>query len=363
MKIYGYTTTRNCINMSYPFEESILNHLDFCDHVVVVDTSDGSDATVERLDNLVNQVNQVGADRLSVYHLDADYNVPNFPLLDGRTKALARSLCKNADYLWQFDVDEAVMPGSRKAIESFINMCFTENSYDVFTLPVVEFWGSSVDEKGHAKVRVDVNPWKERVSRNNVQVIHGAPANKMKHEKSVEDGRYYDFMCPGTDGCNYISSDQHQLVPVGHAYMTNEVEDCRRAALNGDELSLKVYQAWLNKLIEDSAVPVVFHYSWWSVYHKMLGYEKYWNKFWLAAYNEKRPEGWNPFSDKPLNEMTDQEKRELATRLETETGGHIFHTQWKGQKTPHANVTCQGPEDMVKWYVNRNELSSAKDSD
>ena len=72
MKIYGYTTTRNCINMSYPFEESIKNHLDFCDHVVVVDTSDGSDATVERLDSLVNQVNQVGADRLSVYHLDAE---------------------------------------------------------------------------------------------------------------------------------------------------------------------------------------------------------------------------------------------------------------------------------------------------
>lgn len=350
MKIYGYTTTRNCINMSYPFEESIKNHLDFCDHVVVVDTSDGSDDTLNRLDQLVTSV---GTDRLSVYHLDVDYNVPNFPLLDGRTKAMARSLCNDADFLWQFDVDEAVMPGSRKVIEDFITDSFREGSYDVFTLPVVEFWGSSVDEQGRAKVRVDVNPWKERVSRNNYEVIHGAPANMVKHEKSVENGRSYDFLCPGTDGCNYISHDQHQLVAVGHAYMTNEIENCRRAALQGDETARKVYETWLNALVANPKIPVVFHYSWWSVYHKMLSYEKYWNKFWQAAYNQKRPDGWNPFTTKPLAELTDDEKRELAKRLETETGGHIFHTQWAGQKTPHINVACQGPEDMVRWYNER----------
>ena len=44
MKISGYTTVRNCITQKYPFVESILSMINFCDEVVVLDggSTDGS---------------------------------------------------------------------------------------------------------------------------------------------------------------------------------------------------------------------------------------------------------------------------------------------------------------------------------
>ena len=42
----GYTTTRNCISQSYPYEDAINSMLGFCDEVVVVD-SNSTDGTWE----------------------------------------------------------------------------------------------------------------------------------------------------------------------------------------------------------------------------------------------------------------------------------------------------------------------------
>ena len=88
IKISGYTTCRNCIEMDYPFEEAIRSMLAFCDEVVVVDSSDGKDGSMERLEAMMNE-----DEKLFVYHVDVPWDAPNHGIYDGQTKALARSKC------------------------------------------------------------------------------------------------------------------------------------------------------------------------------------------------------------------------------------------------------------------------------
>ena len=48
---------------------------------------------------------------------------------------------------------------------------------ELIALPVIEYWG------GPEKVRLDVNPWKWRLSRNLPHITHGIPANLRKFDK------------------------------------------------------------------------------------------------------------------------------------------------------------------------------------
>ena len=41
---------------------------------------------------------------------------------------------------------------------------------DLICLPVIEYWGKN------EKVRIDVNPWKWRLSKNRPYITHGIPA-------------------------------------------------------------------------------------------------------------------------------------------------------------------------------------------
>lgn len=338
MKIFGYTTTRNCIDMGYPFEQSIRAHLDFCDTVVVMDSSDKDDGTQDVLDAMVAELPE---GRLEVYHVDVDYSAPNHAIWDGKLKAMSREQCKGADYLWQFDVDEAVKPGIRPMVEKFIDDNFINKNIRLTSLPVVEFWGS----KG--KVRVDVNPWKWRLSKNDPNITHGVPAHLRKREKVL--GVEYDFAMPGTDGCDYIDKVTGLVIPCRH-FLSSKTYDMQQAALRGDARALADYEAWFNKVTTE--LPTVYHYSWWSVSHKIFMWKKFWNKFWLSLYNQVRNSNpdWNPFFDQSLSTVTDQQIRTLAEVLETYTGGHIFHSKWNYVTTPHVVIRNSLLPEMERWY-------------
>lgn len=331
MKISGYTTSRNAIEMGYPIQECILSMLDFCDEVIVADSSDGTDGTLEFLEELMDI-----HDKLEVVHVDVDYTAPNHAIWDGKMKAVARAQC-TGDYLWQQDLDEIVPPGQRQKIEYIAsNTLANDTRIPVVALPVVEYWGSQ------GKVRVDVNPWKWRLSKNDPNVTHGIPI----HLRKWEDGLLYAM--PGTDTCDYIYKDSGKVAPCGQ-FMTNDVDVIRRAALNGDEKSLETYEAWFNKVANQ--LPTVYHFSWWSVAWKVRNYKKFWNKFWQSMYNEDRPEGYNPFFSQPLEEISDEQIKLYAKIIEENTGGHIFHKPWVYTQTPSVKINQPVPEIMKEWQA------------
>ena len=329
MKISGYTTTRNSIEMNYPFRECILSMLDFCDEVVVADSSDHDDGTLEALEELMDQ-----HDKLEVVHVDVDYSVPNYGVWDGKMKAIARDNC-TGDYLWQMDCDEVVHEGMRQKLEFIIeNTMQKSDKVDLMALPVVEFWGSI------GKVRVDVNPWKWRLSRNDPNITHGIPFHLRKWENELLYAQH------GTDGCDYIFKDSGEVVPCGH-FMTQDVELLRRTAVNGDKVALDTYQSWFNQAVAE--LPTVYHYSWWSVSEKIKKFQHTWNKQWLSLYNEERPEGWNPFFDQPLETVTPQQITMYSHIVENYTGGHIFHSKWGYTRTPHVVIDQKMPEFIKPW--------------
>jgi hypothetical protein len=187
ISISAYTTTRNAVEMDYPFEESIRSMLQFADEVVVLDSGSGfgrSNPTGKRLLELAEQDSRISVVLTSIF----DWSAPNHGIFDGQTKALARSYCKG-DFLWQFDTDEIVheldAPKVRPLIEklNYLQQC------PIMALPVVEYWGSQ------GKVRADINPWKARLSRNLPDITHGIPV----HLRRTFNG--LDYASPGTDTC------------------------------------------------------------------------------------------------------------------------------------------------------------------
>lgn len=330
-KISGYITIKNAVQMDYPFVQSIKSLLEICDEVICIDSSNVEDGTQDVLQDLMNEYGH-----LNVFHVDLNWNASNFGIYDGQLKALARSKC-TGDYCIQLDADEVFEPNIRSKIDEIIQ---NNPSIVVLALPVVEFWGS----KG--KIRVDVNPWKERLSKNDPNITHGIP---ITHRK-IENGLLYSK--PGSDGCNLIYKDSGKPVPT-HNFMTQQIEQLRQMAIH-DERYTTQYGQWFQHITQQ--LPTVYHFSWYSIKSKILKYKYFWNNSWLSLYNEQKPEGWNPFfSDKSLSEVSDEEIKNLAVKLERETGGHVFHTAWVGQKTNHVKLNTNFPVTMNEWIKNHQD--------
>lgn len=326
MKISGYTTLRNPVEMNYPFEASIRSLFPFCDEIVVCDTSDGKDGTDKILKTLEQEFD---GDFKVVVPDFVDWDAPNHGIYDGQTKAFAREQC-TGDYCFQIDADE-VVDATRKQIEQVCSNITEE--FPLIALPVVEYWGS----KG--KVRIDVNPWKERLSLNSPMLTHGIPGMMRVEHNGLLYAR------PGTDGCNIINRDS--LMPVDViSFVTNEVERVRQAAQTSQPHA-ELYEKWFNKVTDK--LPTIYHFSWYSVYEKMRKYKLFWNNSWQSLYNEQRPEGYNPFFNKPFDQVSDEEMREEAEKLETKTGGHIFHQPWDGTKKLHVTINKPLPELAKEW--------------
>jgi glycosyltransferase involved in cell wall biosynthesis len=325
-KISGYTTTKDCISQKYPFEQSVKSMLGFSDEVVVVDGG-STDGTWEFLEAWSKK-----EDRLKVYKVERDWNHKRHAVFDGLQKAEARSRC-TGDFLWQMDSDEIV---HEDHYEKIIGLCknFPDN-IDLVSLPVIEYWG------GSEKVRMDINPWKWRLSKNKEYITHGIPGQLRKID---DEGNLYSL--PGSDGCDYVHSETFELIPHASFY-TEEVHKARIAAVSGHKQAQEGYQTWFNSVVDQ--LPGVHHYSWFDLERKINTYKNYWSRHWQSLYNidqEDTVEN-NMFFSKKWSEVTDEDITSLSSRLKEEMGGWIFHEKVDFNKpTPHVKLNQGQPKIM-----------------
>jgi len=368
--ISGYVTTRNCIEQGYPIKECIDSMQQFCDEIVVVDggSTDGTfqmlfEMAVEALtdeekeskgiNDLIEDVRgyygninefkeslgaifkpqiidgkphtpiKINFEKFKLHLLPRDWESKRFAVFDGAQKAEARKLCEG-EFCWQMDADEIVPTGDGEKVK---NLCKSwPKLAELISLPVVEFWGSE------DKVRVDVNPWKWRISKNLPHITHGIPLELRKFD---QDGELH--AAPGTDGCDYVHSETFSRIPHMSFYGEG-AHNARFASLNGHEEALRAYEGWLQNSVD--TLPSVKHYSWFDISRKIKTYRDFWQKHWESLYDMKQedtPEN-NMFFDTKWSEVTDEDIVSLAKRLSEETGGHIFHTKWNGLKTPWVSI-------------------------
>ena len=339
MKISGYMTCRNASQMGYPFIEALESLVNFCDEIVVCDTSDGTDDTTE----LLEEFKEAQCLEVKVIHPEGiDWSAPNHGIYDGMTKALAREHC-TGDYCFQIDADE-IVDTSILQIEEMIEASGMNEANPLVSLPVVEYWGSE------GKVRIDVNPWKWRLSLNLPHITHGIPIQARQKINGLL------YASPGTDGCDYIHKFDGTVIPCIH-FVKPKIEQIRQMAVS-EESFVPTYEAWFNKIT--TKMPTIYHYSWWSVYEKMLKYKLFWNNSWMSLYNEERPAGYNPFFNKSFDEVTEEEMLDEARKLELETGGHVFHKPWDGRKTNHVIIKKEHPENIKEWATKHKTPGTTK---
>lgn len=327
-RISGYLTTYNCVAQNYPFAESIKSMLGFCNEVVVVDGG-STDGTWEKLNEWAAEES-----KLVLRQIVRDWNHPRFAVFDGAQKAEARALC-TGDFLWQMDSDEVVHENDYEKIKNIVKKF--PKGVELLALPVVEYWGSS------EKVRVDVNPWKWRLSRNNKNITHGIPK---QHRRTDEEGRLYSA---GSDGCDYIYADTFEPVPFVSFY-TNDADNARQHALNGNKEALEAYENWVNAVTNN--LPGVHHYSWYDIERKIHTYKNYWSKHWTALFNQVQDDTAenNKFFGRPWSEVSDQDIKDLAAKMKSELGGWIFHSLVDfSRPTPSIKVHTGSPTVMKDW--------------
>ena len=324
--ISGYTTTLNCIQNKYPWRQCIKSMLGFSDEVVVVDGG-SSDGTWEELENWSKE-----EPKLKIHKVERDWNHPRFAVFDGQQKAEARSRCVS-EFCWQQDADEVVHENDYDKIKQLVRNFPPQ--VDLVSLPVVEYWGSS------EKVRMDVNPWKWRISRNKDGITHGIP-----DQLRMTDGDGNLYAGVGTDGCDYINIDTHQVIPHASFY-NGEAHSLRMAGLAGDKDSIENYQKWFQ--LNVSMLPGVHHYSWYDLNRKIKTYRDYWSKHWQSLYDIKQedtPEN-NMFFEKAWSDVSEEDISNMSNRLANEMGGWVFHSRVDfSRPTPHLTLDIDQPEVM-----------------
>ena len=327
----GYSTTYNCVDQNYPFVESITSLLDVCDEVVVVDGG-STDGTWDVL-TAMSEENS----KLKIKQIERDWCHPRHSVFDGMQKAAARDLC-TGDFCWQQDVDEVIHQNDYQKIRNLLTS--TPKSVNLICLPVTEFWGS----KG--KIRIDINPWKWRLSRNHPEITHGIPASLRRQD---ENGDLYS--APGSDGCDYITRSTGDLVPNVN-FHTQQTEQLRQAAAR-DPAARQQYVQWLTAVIQN--LPGVYHYSWFNLPRKIRTYKNYWSRHWQSMYNISQDDTAenNMFFNKPWVDVSDDEIDQLAVRLEQEMGGWIFHRKidWNNP-TPSVMINEVTHPAVMEDYVN-----------
>jgi len=300
--------------------------LGFCDEVVVMDGG-SSDGTYDALIEWAHS-----EQKLKIFQTNRDWNHPRFAVFDGAQKALARSKC-TMDFCWQMDADEVVHEEDYQKIKNLAKKF--PGQVDLVSLPVIEYWGSA------EKIRMDVTPWKWRISRNMPKITHGIPS-----ELRVKDKNELLYAKLGTDGCDYVNFENYERIPHASFY-TSEVENIRIAALSGNSEARDNYEEWFSRAIE--MLPSVHHYSWIDIPRKIRTYKNYWSRHWQSLYDidqEDTPEN-NMFFNKKWENVTDEEIDTLGVRLSKELGGWVFHSKVDfNAKVPHINVSRDQPAIM-----------------
>lgn len=322
--ISGYTTVYNCIKQEYPFEQCIKSMLTFCDEVCIVDGG----STDETWNVLAQWA--LEEPKLKLQQINRDWTHPRFAVFDGMQKAEARNMCKS-ELCWQMDSDEIVHEDDIDKILTLAKSLPKEA--EIVALPVIEYWG------GPNKVRLDVQPWKWRLSRNKPDITHGIPIELRKFDV---DGNL--CAAEGTDGCDMISRETGVRLPFVTFY-TNEVENVRLLAFMGNEQARAEYEGWFNNVV--SNVPGVFHYSWYNLPRKMRLYRDYWTAHWEVLKGNEFTDAaeQNMMFDVPWSQVTDEMIEKRAVEL-SQIGGWIFHRKYHGENIPWIKCNRSQPSIM-----------------
>lgn len=326
-KISGYTTAYNCIKQAYPFEQCIQSMLPFCNEICVVDGG-STDGTWERLQELAKK-----NPTIKVKQVPRDWTSKRHPVFDGMQKAEARKMC-TGEFCWQMDSDEIVHEADCARIADLCRML--PKGADVMCLPVVEYWG------GPDKVRMDVQPWKWRLSRNLPHITHGIPV-----ELRMTDADGLPYAKPGTDGCDMINSETGERLPCLNFY-TPDLEQVRQIAMLGNEEARRQYEQFLNAVA--ASLPGVHHYSWFDLPRKIRLYRDYWQNHWNALWDKDTSDtaANNMMFGKPWSEVTDEDITQRATEMKEKLGGWIWHKPWDGKTTtPHVTIHKSQPKVML----------------
>lgn len=339
-KLSGYATTRNCKSLDYPYVESISSMLEFCDEVCVLDTSDKDDGTREELQALVD----ANGGKLIVKHVDLDWTAPNSGVFDGMTKQMAREMC-TGDVLWQQDVDEVLHESGYHLVRPLVEKLTPQLLVTpIISLPIVEFWGNKLN----GNVRLDVNLWKWRLSVKHPSIQHGIPIT----HRALDITTGLVFAKQGTDGCDYIHADNGQVIP-SITLIPGSVESLRQEAVSNPVLVGPMTE-WLNQHVVD--YPTIFHYSWFDIDRKIKTYREFWTRHWQSLYNEEKREEDNCFfPGRKWSSVTDEEIKQLAKTLETQTTGWIFHSPWNGTKRLGVPLNLSHPVVMTDWIAKRSQ--------
>lgn len=361
--ISGYTTTYNAVKQEYPFVQCIKSMLEFCDEVCVVDGG-STDQTLFTLASLAYPgasyaqcsdfeilgptFAQGGSGcyefpddyqgakkdpRLKVKIVPRDWTTKRHPVFDGMQKAEARAMCTK-DFCWQMDSDEIVHEEDAPKIADLCRSL--PKGVDVLALPVIEYWG------GPDKVRMDVQPWKWRLSRNAPHITHGIPKELRKFDS---DGQLY--AAEGTDGCDMVHKETFERLPHLGFY-TADVDNARRIAMVGNEQARAQYEQWFNAVV--SQLPGVFHYSWYDLPRKIRLYRDYWQNHWNALWDKDASDTAenNMMFGVPWKDVTDEMIEHRAQEMKNKLGGWIWHRPWDGKTTtPHIKCNRTQPKVML----------------
>jgi hypothetical protein len=144
-----------------------------------------------------------------------------------------------------------------------------------------------------------------------------------------------------------IDADTYEPLPNGNFY-TQDAHNARVQGIAGNPQALQAYEAWFNHIA--TVLPGVHHYSWFDIARKMRLYRNYWTAHWVALSGKEYVDTAenNMFFDVLWSEVTDDMIIDRAKQLAEETGGHIFHKKWKGEKTPSIHIHRSQPKIMLK---------------
>ena len=287
-----YTTTENCIEHGYPFEQSIQSMLDFGAEVVVADLG-STDGTLERLQRM-----QPRNGKMIIKQLIRSKERENWGI--DMHKADARSLCKG-DILVQFDVDELL---SAEAHEGWQRMLRNfPLSPIVLAMPMIEFWGS------RSQIRKDYHPFKPRISRASSEFTHKAPAGTTWVR---EDGMVF-IKNGAADGCEYVNIRDHQRAAIVGPSMIPMIDQW--ASIDkGGLLRALAKTNW-----------GVDHLSWLDIERKLKQVRSSWDAIHRSRYG--LPSLHNPhFPGRSWSDITGQEIASRAAMLSA-CGSRVFHEE------------------------------------
>lgn len=330
-KISGYMTVYNCEKQKYPWKQAIESMAEFCDEICVVDGG-STDGTWPALQFLQSSAPEL----IKIKQVSRDWSHQRHAVFDGLQKAEARKMCQG-DFCWQMDSDEIVHEDDAKKIRDFCG--FMPKEVDILSLPVIEYWG------GPDKVRLDIQPWKWRLSRNKPNITHGIPA-----ELRTYDSEGNLMAIGGTDGCDFIDSETFERLPHASFY-SPDIEQVRIAALSGNQEALASYQEWFNSAT--TQLPGVFHYSWYDLERKIKLYRDYWQNHWRGLWGQDVSDSAdnNMMFDVPWSQVTDEMIYDRAIELAEKTGGHVWHSKWNGSKTPWLTTSRTQPKFMIESSI------------